>query len=113
MRICTTDISQSHWAILADHNASTGDDLQPVGATIIVPLPLYSNSYDAVEEFRLGDEVAIPSDSTNQARALLVLESAGLITFTADPISPTPDDVNTGASIIEVTPVEASQTAPD
>lgn len=153
VRIGTTDISQPHWAILADlaaeenitldfvgfseytqpnpalaqgelelnsfqhilyladHNVNTGDDLRPVGSTIIVPLPLYSHTYDTVEEFQPGDEVAIPSDSTNQARALLVLESAGLIAFTGDPVSPTPEDIDTDASTIEVTPVEASQTA--
>jgi D-methionine transport system substrate-binding protein len=153
VKIGTTDISQPHWAILADlaaeegidieyvgfseytepnpalaegaidlnsfqhllyladHNNNTGDDLQPIGSTIIVPLPLYSSRYTTVEEFQPGDEVAIPNDATNQARALFVLEAAGLITFTGDPAVPTPDDVDTAASTVVVQPVEASQTA--
>lgn len=103
--------SFQHILYLADHNNNTGDDLQPIGSTIIVPLPLYSNRYETVEEFQPGDEVAIPNDATNQARALFVLEAAGLISFTGDPAVPTPDDVDTAASTVVVQPVEASQTA--
>ncbi|MCR6690347.1 MetQ/NlpA family ABC transporter substrate-binding protein [Cellulomonas sp.] len=100
-----------HVLYLADHNNNTGDDLQPIGSTLIVPLPLYSEKHDTVEEFTKGEQVAIPNDSTNQARALFVLEAAGLVTFTGDPGVPTPDDVDTAASTVVVRPVEASQTA--
>lgn len=100
-----------HLLYLADHNANTGDDLQPIGSTMINPLPLYSEKYTSVEEFVAGDQVAIPNDATNQARALFVLEEAGLITFTGDPASPIPDDVDESASTVVVRPVEASQTA--
>lgn len=100
-----------HLLYLGDHNVNTGDDLQPIGSTMIVPLPLYSEKYETVEEFAQGDQVAIPNDATNQARALFVLEGAGLITFTGDPSSPTPDDVDEDASTVVVRPVEASQTA--
>jgi len=100
-----------HLLYLADHNNNTGDDLQPVGSTLIVPLPLYSEKHDDVEDFTKGEQVAIPNDSTNQARALFVLEAAGLIEFTGDPSVPTPDDVDTAASTVVVRPVEASQTA--
>ncbi|WP_109474835.1 MetQ/NlpA family ABC transporter substrate-binding protein [Ornithinimicrobium cavernae] len=103
--------SFQHLLYLADHNVNTGDDLQPIGSTMIVPLPLYSEKYDSVDQFVKGDQVAIPNDSTNQARALFVLESAGLITFSGEPVSPTPDDVDEAASTVVVRPVEASQTA--
>lgn len=100
-----------HVLYLADHNNNTGDDLRPIGSTIIVPLPLYSEKHEKVEEFTKGEQVAIPNDSTNQARALFVLEAAGLIEFTGEPGVPTPDDVDTDASTVVVRPVEASQTA--
>ncbi|WP_114905936.1 MetQ/NlpA family ABC transporter substrate-binding protein [Ornithinimicrobium murale] len=103
--------SFQHLLYLADHNINTGDDLQPIGSTIIVPLPLYSEKYDTVEQFATGDQVAIPNDSTNQARALFVLESAGLIAFEGQPSTPTPEDVDEDASTVVVRPVEASQTA--
>ncbi|NUU16574.1 metal ABC transporter substrate-binding protein [Cellulomonas humilata] len=100
-----------HILYLADHNNNTGDDLQPIGSTLIVPLPLYSEKHTTVDEFTKGEQVAIPNDATNQARALFVLEGAGLIAFTGDPRSPTPDDIDTAASTVVVRPVEASQTA--
>lgn len=100
-----------HILYLADHNNNTGDDLQPIGSTLIVPLPLYSEKYASVEEFQPGDQVAIPNDATNQARALFVLEAAGLIAFTGEPSVPTPDDVDASQSTVVVRPVEASQTA--
>lgn len=103
--------SFQHLLYLADHNNNTGDDLRPIGSTIVVPLPLYSEKYSSLDEFVKGDQVAIPNDATNQARALFVLEGAGLITFTGDPKSPTPDDVDEEASTVVVRPVEASQTA--
>lgn len=103
--------SFQHILYLADHNSNTGDDLQPIGSTLIVPLPLYSDQYTSVDEFQPGDEVAIPNDATNQARALFVLEAAGLITFTGEPAVPTPDDIDTAASTVIVQPVDASQTA--
>lgn len=103
--------SFQHVLYLADHNNNTGDNLQPIGSTIIVPLPLYSEKYTSLEQFTKGDQVAIPNDATNQARALFVLQAAKLITFTGDPKVPTPDDVDTAASTVVVRPVEASQTA--
>ncbi|WP_256839919.1 MetQ/NlpA family ABC transporter substrate-binding protein [Ornithinimicrobium faecis] len=103
--------SFQHLLYLADHNVNTGDDLQPIGSTMIVPLPLYSLQHDSVDQFSAGDQVAIPNDSTNQARALFVLESAGLITFKGEPTTPTPEDVDEDASTVVVRPVEASQTA--
>lgn len=100
-----------HILYLADHNNNTGDNLQPIGSTLIVPLPLYSDKHTEVSQFAKGEQVAIPNDATNQARALFVLEAAKLITFTGDPKVPTPDDVDTAASTVVVRPVEASQTA--
>lgn len=103
--------SFQHILYLADHNNNTSDDLQPIGSTLIVPLPLYSEKHEDVSEFTKGEQVAIPNDATNQARALFVLESAGLIELTGDPKVPTPDDVDTAASTVVVRSVEASQTA--
>ena len=74
------DINQfQHIQYLADYNVSAGDDLQPIGATAIYPLSLFSDKYDSVEDIPDGETVVVPNDTTNQARGLLVLQSAGLI----------------------------------
>ncbi|MGI6878520.1 MetQ/NlpA family ABC transporter substrate-binding protein [Microbacterium sp. gxy059] len=70
-----------HILYLADHNEAAGDDLQPIGATEIYPLGLYSDKYDSPEDIPDGETVIVPNDTTNQARGLLVLQSAGLISL--------------------------------
>ena len=74
------DLNQfQHIVYLADYNVSAGEDLTPIGATAIYPLGLYSQKYDSVEDIPEGETVAVPNDASNQARGLLVLQSAGLI----------------------------------
>ncbi|MBT9607420.1 MetQ/NlpA family ABC transporter substrate-binding protein [Microbacterium sp.] len=98
-----------HIDYLSDHNVATGDGLAVVGPTIIVPLPIYSEQYTDVADIPEGGRVAIPQDATNQARALKVLQSAGLLTLN-DATTPTPADIAT--SRVRVEPVDASLTAP-
>ena len=99
-----------HLDYLSNHNIATGDDLQPIGSTMILPLPLYSDKWDSVEEIPDGAQIAIPNDPSNQARALFVLEAAGLLTLTGDETVPTPDDIDADKSTVTVISVEASQT---
>jgi D-methionine transport system substrate-binding protein len=76
------DMNQfQHIQYLADYNVSADDDLQPLGAAATYPLGLYSKKSDSVEKIPQGGEVVVPNDSLNQARGLLVLQSAGLITL--------------------------------
>ncbi|WP_313955547.1 MetQ/NlpA family ABC transporter substrate-binding protein [Kocuria palustris] len=99
-----------HAAYLADYNNSSGDSITPIASTSIYPLGLYSNSYDSLEEIQDGDEIAIPNDSINQSRALLLLEANGLVEFTSETTAPTESDVDTESSKVTVTPVSAEQT---
>jgi D-methionine transport system substrate-binding protein len=74
------DLNQfQHIIYLATYNVQSDDDLQPVGSTAIYPLGLYSTQYESVEDIPEGATVAVPNDESNQARGLLVLQSAGLI----------------------------------
>jgi len=55
--------------------------------------------------------VAIPNDATNQARALLVLQDAGLVTLEDGGNSfSTPADVIAEESQVTITPIDAAQT---
>ncbi len=74
------DLNQfQHIIYLATYNVQADDDLVPVGATAIYPLGLYSTKYDSAADIPAGETVAVPNDESNQARGLLVLQSAGLI----------------------------------
>ncbi|QDP97780.1 methionine ABC transporter substrate-binding protein [Microlunatus elymi] len=100
-----------HLQYLADYNVQSNQDLVPIGATAVYPLPLYSKKHSAVDQIPAGGKVAIPNDPTNQARALLVLQAAKLITLKDGGNSlSTPADVE-ASSKVTVVPVNASQTA--
>ncbi|WOQ18087.1 MetQ/NlpA family ABC transporter substrate-binding protein [Raineyella sp. W15-4] len=99
-----------HLQYLAQYNVKNNDTLTPIGATAVYPLPLYSTKYKTPADIPANGKVAIPNDPTNQARALLVLQSAGLLTLKNGGNSlSTPADVAT--SKVTVVPIDASQTA--
>lgn len=99
-----------HIAYLSNYNVEANDDLQIVGPTVIYPMALFSNKHDSISALPQGAEIAIPNDAVNEARALLLLEANGLVSFTSETTSPTVDDVDTAASKVTVTPVDAAQT---
>ena len=107
------DLNQfQHIIYLAQHNNATGDDLQPIGATAIYPLGLYSKKHESVEDIPEGGLVAIPSDEVNRARALLVLQSAGLLTLKdGGSVVSKPDDIDESKSRVKVQELDAALTA--
>ncbi len=106
------DLNQfQHIVYLADYNVSAGEDLAPIGSTAIYPLGLYSLKYDSVKDIPAGETVAVPNDASNQARALLVLQSAGLIELkSGGTIFSDLADIDEAKSKVEVTALEASLT---
>jgi D-methionine transport system substrate-binding protein len=106
------DLNQfQHIVYLADYNVSSGADLTPIGSTAIYPLGLYSTKYESVKDIQKGETVAVPNDASNQARALLVLQSAGLIELkSGGTIFSDLADIDESASKVKVTALEASLT---
>lgn len=104
------DLNQfQHIVYLADYNVNSGSDLTPIGSTAIYPLGLYSKKYDDVDSIPEGETVAVPDDASNQARALLVLQSAGLIELkSGGTIFSDVADVDTDKSKVKVTGLEAA-----
>src|SRR5699024_2902718 len=71
----------------------------------------YSKKHASLEDIPEGGEVAIPNDATNQARALLVLQDAGLLTLEDGGNSfSTPADIIAEESKVTVTVIDAAQT---
>ncbi len=106
------DLNQfQHLQFLAGYNVEAGDDLQPIGATAVYPLALYSSKHTALEDIPAGGEIAVPNDATNLARALLVLQEAGLIELKDGGSSLSTEADVLPSSKVKVTPVDAAQTA--
>ena len=100
-----------HLLYLASFNVSTNDTLTPIGSTVVVPLGVYSQNHTSLDQIPQGGQVTIPNDPTNQARALLVLQQAGLIKLKdGGNVLSTPADIDTSASKVTVAPVDAKQT---
>lgn len=106
------DLNQfQHIVYLADYNVSAGEDLTPIGSTAIYPLGLYSTKVDSVKDIAEGETVAVPNDASNQARALLVLQSAGLVELkSGGTIFSDLADIDEAKSKVKVTALEASLT---
>lgn len=101
-----------HLQYLANYNVKNNDTLVPIGATAVYPLPLYSVKHTSVADIPAGGQVVIPNDPTNQARALLVLQAAKLVTLKGggNTLSTT-GDIDAAASRVTVVAVDAAQTA--
>lgn len=87
-----------HVPYMESFNKEKGFHLVSVGGTHVEPLALYSKKYKSFEALPQGATIAIPNDPTNEGRALLLLQSAGLISInekaglTATPIDITKND---------------------
>ncbi len=106
------DINQfQHIVYLADYNVKNDQDLAPIGATAIYPLGLYSQKISSVDEIKDGDTVVVPDDDSNQARGLLILQSAGLIELKdGGSIFSTLADIDKDASKVKVKAIKADLT---
>ncbi|MDI3298739.1 MAG: MetQ/NlpA family ABC transporter substrate-binding protein [Bacillota bacterium] len=68
-----------HIPYLDDWNAHNGGGLVAIAKVHIEPMGLYSNRITSLAQLKDGATIAIPDDTTNGGRALLLLQSAGLI----------------------------------
>ncbi|MDR2167687.1 MAG: metal ABC transporter substrate-binding protein [Clostridiales bacterium] len=70
-----------HRPFLNGFNAANNTDLIPVFGVHFEPLRVYAGRLNSLENLPNGASIAIPEDATNQARALQLLESIGLISL--------------------------------
>ncbi|KTD26151.1 29 kDa immunogenic protein [Legionella lansingensis] len=58
-----------------------GYNLEAIGRTFVYPAGIYSNKIKSLRQLPDKAIIAIPNDPSNEARALLLLQKAGLITL--------------------------------
>ncbi|EOI0595847.1 MetQ/NlpA family ABC transporter substrate-binding protein, partial [Campylobacter jejuni] len=82
-----------HKPFLDDFNTHKGTNLNSLGAIVLVPMAIYSNSIKDIKDIPNGAKIAIPNDATNESRALDLLAKANLIEFKSQSTLKTPIDI--------------------
>ena len=99
-----------HIPYLDDFNATRGTHLVNVAAVHIEPMGVYAGKTASLEELADGATIAVPSDATNEGRALLLLETQGLIKLAdSTNLSSTPNDSVENPKNLEFVEMEAAQ----
>lgn len=70
-----------HLPFLEEQEKDFGYKLEPLVAIHLEPMAIYSLRHDHLSGLQSGSKIAIPSDPSNEARALALFEKAGLITL--------------------------------
>ena len=68
-----------HIPYLDDFNEKNGTDLVNAGGIHYEPFGIYPGTKSSLDELEEGDVIAVPNDTTNEARALLLLQDNGVI----------------------------------
>ncbi len=68
-----------HTPYLDEFNSSNGTDISSAVSVHFEPLGIYSDKLESLDDLREGAVIAVPSDTSNQSRALLLLEANGII----------------------------------
>ncbi|MBL0931829.1 MAG: MetQ/NlpA family ABC transporter substrate-binding protein [Alphaproteobacteria bacterium] len=72
-----------HIPYLNNQIKARGYNIVPLDKSVVVPIGLYSSKIADAKDVRQGGTISIPNDPTNGARALALLERAGLIKLRA------------------------------
>ena len=98
-----------HVPYLDDFNAEQGTHLVNVAGVHIEPMSIYAGKTAQLDELPDGAQVAVPNDTTNEARSLLLLQTAGLIEL-KDPtdLAATPKDIVSNPKNLQFKEVEAA-----
>ncbi|RHW46968.1 MetQ/NlpA family ABC transporter substrate-binding protein [Bombilactobacillus bombi] len=101
-----------HRFFLSNWNKAHHTNLVAIGNTVIQPMAVYSNKLTDIKQIKNGAKVAVPNDASNEARALQLLENAGLITLkNTKKKLPSTKDIQTNKLNLKFNVLDAAQTA--
>lgn len=102
-----------HFAFLNEYKKAHKDaKIEAMSTTVLAPLGIYSKKVKDIKNVKDGAQVMIPNDVSNQARALKLLESAGLIKLKDNfDLSSTTKDIKDNPKHLKIKEVDAQQTA--
>lgn len=101
-----------HKPYLDDFNEQNGSHLVSVAAIHYEPFGIYAGKTASLEELKDGAKISVPNDTTNEARALLLLEAQGLIKLKDGVgLTATKLDIEENTKNINIQEIEAAQLA--
>jgi D-methionine transport system substrate-binding protein len=90
-------------------NKEKGFHLVSVAGIHVEPIALYSKKVTKLSDLQDGSTIAIPNDPTNEGRALLLLQSAGLVTVKKEAgLTATPVDLTANKKNFKFKEIEAA-----
>lgn len=99
-----------HIPYLNEFNEQQGTHLVNAGGIHYEPFGIYPGTKKTLEEVADGDVIAVPNDTTNEARALLLLQDNGLITLKEGAgLTATVQDIEENPHKLEIQELEAAQ----
>lgn len=101
-----------HIPYLESFNEEKGTHLVNAGGIHYEPFGIYPGTKSSLDDIAEGDSIAVPNDTTNEARALLLLQDNGIITLKEDAgLSATVNDIAENPYNVEIVELEAAQVA--
>lgn len=106
-----------HKPYLDDFNIKNNTHLISVAAIHYEPFGVYPGKSSSLDDIKEGAKIAVPNDTTNEARALILLQDLGIIEVNeAAGLAATKKDITSNPHQIELVEIEAAQlvrTLPD
>ena len=101
-----------HIPYLDNFNEEQGTHLVNAGGIHYEPFGIYPGTKETLDDLEDGDTIAVPNDTTNEARALLLLQDNGLIKLKDGAgLTATVNDIAENPHNIKIVELEAAQVA--
>ena len=101
-----------HIPYLDSFNEEKGTHLVNAGGIHYEPFGIYPGTKSSLDDLAEGDTIAVPNDTTNEARALLLLQDNGIITLKDGAgLEATVNDIAENPKNIKIQELEAAQVA--
>ena len=99
-----------HIPYLDNFNEEEGTHLVNAGGIHYEPFGIYPGTKKTLDDLEDGDTIAVPNDTTNEARALLLLQDNGVITLKDGAgLEATVKDIEENPKNIQIEELEAAQ----
>ncbi len=101
-----------HIPYLESFNEEKGTHLVNAGGIHYEPFGIYPGTKASLDDLEDGDTIAVPNDTTNEARALLLLQDNGIITLKDGAgLEATVNDIEENPHNVEIVELAAEQVA--